>query len=65
MNFGQWLKSLSTADHIVLIFLVFGSVRLKIDGEKTLETSLDWIFNFGALLSHPTKGKILKFDIGI
>ena len=45
-----------------LIFFVFGSVRLEIDGEKTLETSLDWIFNFGALLRQPTKGKILKID---
>lgn len=29
MNFGQWLKSLSTADHIILIFLYVFCVYLS------------------------------------
>ena len=48
-----------------LIFFVCGSIRLKMDGEKTLETSLDWMFKSGVLFIQPTKGKILKFDIGM
>tara|TARA_B100001248_G_C27099438_1_gene326336 strand:+ start:200 stop:451 length:252 start_codon:yes stop_codon:yes gene_type:complete len=38
MNFGQWLKSLSTADHIVLIILYIFSIYLsKISLESLIE----------------------------
>ena len=38
MNFGQWLKSLSTADHIVLIVLYIFSIYLsKISLESLIE----------------------------
>ena len=38
MNFGQWLKSLSTADHIVLILLyVFCIYLSKISLESLIE----------------------------
>ena len=38
MNFGQWLKSLSTADHIILIFLyVFCIYLSKISLESLIE----------------------------
>ena len=29
MNFGQWIKSLSTADHIILIFLYIFCIYLS------------------------------------
>ena len=38
MNFGQWLKSLSTADHIVLVVLYIFSIYLsKISLESLIE----------------------------
>ena len=38
MNFGQWLKSLSTTDHIVLIVLYIFSIYLsKISLESLIE----------------------------
>ena len=38
MNFGQWLKSLSTTDHIVLILLYIFSIYLsKISLESLIE----------------------------
>ena len=38
MNFGQWLKSLSTTDHIVLIVLYIFSIYLsKISLENLIE----------------------------
>ena len=38
MNFGQWLKSLSTTDHIVLIFLyVFCIYLSKVSLESLIE----------------------------
>jgi len=38
MNFGQWLKSLSTTDHIVLIFLYVSCIYLsKISLESLIE----------------------------
>ena len=38
MNFGQWLKSLSTADHIVLIFLYIFCIYLsKVSLESLIE----------------------------
>ena len=38
MNFGQWLKSLSTSDHIVLIFLyVFCIYLSKVSLEILIE----------------------------
>ena len=38
MNFGQWLKSLSTTDHIVLIILYIFSIYLsKISLESLIE----------------------------
>ena len=38
MNFGQWLKSLSTTDHIVLIVLyIFSTYLSKISLESLIE----------------------------
>ena len=38
MNFGQWLKSLSTTDHIVLIVLYIFSIYLsKVSLESLIE----------------------------
>ena len=38
MNFGQWLKSLSTGDHIILIFLyVFCIYLSKVSLESLIE----------------------------
>tara|TARA_X000000950_G_scaffold196221_1_gene236274 strand:- start:698 stop:949 length:252 start_codon:yes stop_codon:yes gene_type:complete len=38
MNFGQWLKSLSTTDHIVLIFLYIFCIYLsKVSLESLIE----------------------------
>ena len=38
MNFGQWLKSLSTTDHIILIFLyVFCIYLSKVSLESLIE----------------------------
>ena len=38
MNFGQWLKSLSTTDHIILIFLYIFCIYLsKVSLESLIE----------------------------